>query len=215
MVQHKSFANGILVAVLLSGLSSAAYSLDETRLWLPKTYHKHYLILVKAAAAAEAIDRCDTVLEGTVDLSQSRAEHPIFRILCRQTNGLSYNEMVDGITFETLTTPAPVEVILSEAEKLALKLAEEARKAAILEQKKQHYWSQCDAAIRSQTKLMMELRWLTAIPPAPAELTEEGAHFVVDFDAKNMWGNDLQYQASCVAEATASVRVEVSKRQGK
>src|SRR5687768_15959346 len=98
----------IFISSLIVG-GTPAFALDSQRLWLPTRYQTLYLPLVKAAETAESLDRCVTVIEGTIDLEQSRPEHPIYRILCRQENGRTYNEMVDGLTFATLTTHQIVE----------------------------------------------------------------------------------------------------------
>lgn len=189
-----------------------SFALDESRLWLPKRYQTLYLKLVDAAVAAEGIDRCVTVLEGTIDLDASNVSHPIYRILCRQENGRSYNEMVDGITFETLTTPKIVEPELSEEELEAIRLAEEARKAALLEQRKRDFWALCHMEIQQRTRLMIDFTWVSEIPPEPTLLEEVEATFEVDFNAKNMWKKDLRYRAQCRVGDEIPVTVELHKR---
>jgi len=86
-----------IVFLLLLFLPLSALSVDASRLWLPVKYQKHYMELMKAAKVAESIKRCTVVLEGTIDVGESKDGHPIFRVLCRQKSGKSYNEMIDGI----------------------------------------------------------------------------------------------------------------------
>ncbi len=189
------------------------FGLEDDRLWLPKSYQKYYLPLVSSAQAAESIDRCMEVIEGTIDLEQSQPDHPIFRIVCRQENKMSYVEMVDGISYETLTTPKVVEPILTEAEREALRIQEEAKKAKMLERKAKDFWVKCDHVLKTRTRMMVNLQWLTPMPPQPVSVSEEDAEFKVNFDAENMWGKALHYEALCTVTSTAPAEIIVRKRQ--
>lgn len=200
-----------LSVLVLSLAPLTSYSLDEKRLWLAKSHQIHYLALLKSALAAESIDRCVEVLEGTLDRDQSKEDHPIFRILCRQDNGRSYNEMVDGLSFETLTTPKPVEVELTPEELERIRLAEEERQRQIAAQRKLSMWQMCELALLDRTKMMIDLVWLHNGQPEPTEFTDEGAHFEVGFNAKSIWGKPLAYTADCAVTDEAVTHVEIGK----
>lgn len=90
---------------------SAKIPVDESRLWLPKSYKvKHSLPLLRAAAAALAMPRCHEIKQGTLDLSQSTHERPVYIFVCLQANGQTYAEVVDGTSFNSMVhevTPAP------------------------------------------------------------------------------------------------------------
>lgn len=199
-----------LILVLFYNLAEAV---DVERLWLPRSDQKHYLSLVQSAEAAEALPRCHTVLEGTIDKEQSRHNHPIFRILCRQANGRSYNEMVDGLSFETLTTVVMAEPAVS-AEELERRLRQEqARAEAALQQHKDEAWQACRHEVQQQTTLMIELVMLTQEQPEPEELNESEAVFVVDFDAQNFWGETLHFRARCHFGSERELQVYIEPRR--
>lgn len=190
-----------------------AAAIDAERLWLPRSDQKYYLNLVQSAAAAEALPRCQTVLEGTIDKEQSQPEHPIFRILCRQANGRSYNEMVDGLSFETLTTPVVVEPP-ETAEQLQRRLRQEqALAAAAIKQREDEAWQACSGEVQQQTALMMELVMITQTQPAPEELNEHEVVFVIDFDAENFWGEALRFRARCRFSSEQEPQVKIGPRR--
>ena len=208
LVIFKIFVSNALLALFAAHL----HALDASRLWLPKHYQKYYLDLVQAAEAAEALERCTTVLEGTLDREQSLPDYPIYRILCRQGNGRSYNEMVDGKSFTPLTTIIEVPTELTQAEKALLQQQEEERKRAELEQQKAEAWQVCDAHLRERVQLMIDPVFLTATQPEPQSVTEHTVTFLVDFDAKNVWGKPLKYSAQCIYRPDQLVNVKINKR---
>ncbi|MBC6905691.1 hypothetical protein DWB84_09505 [Saccharophagus sp. K07] len=168
--------------------TNAALALDKERLWLPVKYQSLYLSLVKAAETAETLDRCAAVVEGTLDIDQSTPDHPIYRILCRQDNGLTYNEMVDGLTFTTLTTPG----------------ANQGNRWL------EYVWKVCRNQLMERTSLMTELTWITDLrsPPQPDFWEGNKVQFVANFDARGVRGERLQYAAECtVSGGTAEVSI--------
>lgn len=97
---------------ILCGFITVAPAYGQTLgkdLWLPRSKAKYYPSLITATKSALALPDCINVYEATIDLEQSQPEHPIFRINCIRENGKTYNEMVDGLTFEALTTVLPTE----------------------------------------------------------------------------------------------------------
>ncbi|MDZ7922979.1 MAG: hypothetical protein U5M23_02775 [Marinagarivorans sp.] len=103
--------------------SFAKKPLDETRLWLPASYNKYSLALLKAATSALARPRCLEVKRGTLDLSQSTPERAIFRFLCLQVDGQTYAEVIDGnsftsLVFEPTKTPACYERLLTKIQSM-------------------------------------------------------------------------------------------------
>lgn len=207
LVVYKAFAS---VAVLVA-LCSNAVALDKSRLWLSQSDQKYYLDLVRAAQAADALDQCHSVLEGTLDREQSQHNHPYFRILCRQENGRSYNEMVDGLSFETLTTPVVVEPELSEAEKEHLRQLQKAQEELELARRKTEAWQRCEEQIRHQTRMMIRMVWLTTEEPDPVSFSDTDAVFVADFDAHDPRGSLLHYRATCTI-SSGTVTVSLGRR---
>jgi hypothetical protein len=119
----------ILIASLLAvALPGPSWSLENSRLWLPTKYRGHYLKLRDAALAAEATDKCTEVLRGTLDLDLSSDEQSFYRVLCRQADGTTYSEVVDGSTLRprSLDEDVPPPESPQERER---RLAEAAAKA--------------------------------------------------------------------------------------
>lgn len=184
---------------LMVAMSPWAHGLDVNRLWLPIKYQTHYLSLVEAATVAEALERCVTVVEGTLDLEQSVPEHPIYRIQCRQANGRTYNEMVDGLSFDTLTTVEMIEPEPTEEELERLRIEEERRRQEEVARRKREAWQLCQSQLIERTQLMSELQWLADItgPLEPDSYSDEEVRFSVGFDARSMWREPLHYMAEC------------------
>lgn len=217
---HRYSASGHLItcgafASALVGIlfCSNVFGLDESRLWLAKAHHKYHLDLVRAAHAAEALERCESVVEGTLDLEQSRPNHPYFRILCRQENGRSYNEMVDGLSFKTLTTVVVEKPEPTEEEIALLRAQEEARKQAELEDRKAMAWRACTEQLQQEARMMSDLVVITQAQPEPNSLTDSEIIFITAFDAKDMWGKKLQFQAICTVTDEGLASTVLGKRQ--
>ena len=184
------------VRVLLSFIPfvgfSSAFAVDESRLWIPTNFERQYLNLKNAAEAAESLDRCVEVVRGTIDLGRSTKELPIFRIQCRQENGRTYNEMVNGISFETLTTR-----VVDESQ---LTPEEQARRQQKLENAKKAFLNRCLAELESKTQLFINKKLLSQTHE-PITFSLEQAEFVFDFDAEDINGVALEYTSTCkVAE---------------
>jgi hypothetical protein len=183
---------------------SQAVALDENRLWLASSQKKLWPELVRAAQAAESLDRCEKIMEGTLDREQSKPDHPIYRILCRQPDGRNYNEMVDGVTFITLTTPPPRTELTEEEKELAR------QHQLALETKA---WQRCYAEIQERTKLMLDRVLLVNEQPEHT-LSEAGElEFVVPFDAKSISRVSLRYVSTCSVPLEGPVSTVLIKRR--
>lgn len=182
----------IIPSLSISPMSAEAY---DDKIWLPKAYESHYLKLVKATEQALALERCVEILDATIDLGQSTQERPMYRILCQQANNRSYTEMVDGVTFDTLTTPKPPP---ETEEQKALRLAEElAAKKAALVKRIRGCWQLCNAVLLERTQDMSSLTWMQAEQPIPTKQTDDYVVFTVDFNANGLSGEKLRYRARC------------------
>ncbi|PCK09898.1 MAG: hypothetical protein COA42_01165 [Alteromonadaceae bacterium] len=210
-VKYKKFAKYAGVAALALNVC-AAYGLDDKRLWLPAKYNTYFLKLKDAALAAEALDRCVKVLSGTIDLEQGVPDHPMYRILCQQKSGRNYNEMVDGLTMETLTTQIIIELEPTPEELEIIRIAEEARIAMAREVRMAEQWQICNDALMSKVTLMAGVSVLTLVRPEPVEFTEELVSYLIDFDAKDMYGAALKYRSSCTSLVSGEVSVGIRRR---
>ncbi len=191
----------------LFSFSAAAF--DESRLWLPVTYQTHYLKLKEAAASAESLERCEEVVSGTLDRDRSRDSHPVFRITCRQPDGRTYNEMVDGLSFETMTTPRGAKYKLTKEELVQQRLEEERRKQA---KKEKMALQVCEDQLRQRIKLMENPRRLGEDNSEPVSRTKEELVYVIDFDAETLNGEALHYRATCRFGSATDYELHIGKR---
>lgn len=195
---RKQFCSIYFIASSLSIPVLAEETLDESRLWLPKGYERQYLDLKEAAEAALKLDRCVKVMRGTIDMAQSTKEHPIFRIQCRQSSGRTYNEMVDGLSKETLTT---VEVDESQDENA-------------LEEQEAQFWTMCKQAFDEKTRFFSGLSLKLERSEAES-FSLDSAKYIIEFDAEDMHGQALKYKAVCIINGDNSPIVTVRKRREK
>lgn len=132
--------------LLALALTPRAWSLDDSRLWLPKEYRIHYIKLKEAALAAEALESCAEILRGTLDLDLSTPEQAYYRFLCRQPDGLTYTEIVDGVTLiprSTAVEEPPPETPIERERRLTREAAEAEQERKLAAQRAQR---EADAA---------------------------------------------------------------------
>lgn len=201
----------IFFLLMTTSAAPSVYAVDKNRLWLPEKHSRLFLDLRDAAEAAEALDRCVEVLKGTIDMEQSVLERPVYRILCRQEDGKSYNEMVDGVSFETLTTRVVQPIALSPEEKESQRLAEEKRLEEEKATRLSALWQTCETQLNKKIRYMTNIRWLTRLPPEPVE--QESLRFDIDFDAEDPYKNPLHYRASCLFSDKDELNLRISARR--
>ncbi|WP_370978101.1 hypothetical protein [Agaribacterium sp. ZY112] len=205
----KTFA-GLLV--LLVAYSPWLSALDEDRLWLPTNYERLYLDLKASAEAAERVPRCKTVIRGTLDLEQSEKNKPIFRIQCRQENGRTYNELVDGTSYQTLTTPYEEEKELTEEEKQALAAEQERLRLLAIAEEKEAMHASCMRLFKERTALFDALV-LVDEGREPEQYESGTALFRFQFDAVDVYKQALKYSALCQIEEGLATKLVVRKRR--
>lgn len=188
--------------------TSYAIALDEKRLWLPSNYEHLYLDLKKSAISVEASDRCVTVLRGTLDFDSSiLPSDPVFRILCRGSNGRTYNEMVGP------------QKIWTESEIEENKVKQE--EALLLVQNDMQ--GKCDIRLAEKTALFNALqRKQSSFSLIKFEYSSFSDDFIVldprgvfqmDFDAMDMYDVKLEYRALCHIENGRITNMVIKKRE--
>ena len=210
MLRYRSVNIVVILFFLLR--PEIVFSLDESRLWLPVSYQTLYLQLKDAAQKAESLERCESILDGTIDLDNSTPSNPVFRFRCRQPNKTTYTEMVDGLTMRTLSTPVAEKAPPTEQELEQLRLAEERQKLAGIERRKEALWEKCEAAVERKTSLMINVVQLSEEMPQPELFNENMAVYALDFDAESVSGDKLEFRAKCTIENDSDLRLELGKR---
>ena len=167
--------------------SYQASAVDDEKLWLPGRFAHLFSDLKDAAEIAEKFDGCKTVLRGTLDFDQSKPDYPMYRILCRQPDGISNNFMVDGVKMEVLTED--------------------------FEGNKSLHWELCNELLLKKVKLMAEVEVITKDMPEPDLFTEERTNFTLDFNGKNPFGVELKYTAKCSIIVDGEQSIKISPRR--
>lgn len=76
--------------------SEPAFALQESRLWLPKKYRYFMPRLIIAATEAEESSDCVEIVDGQLDVGRSTDTQPLFRIICRNPEGVTYIVRLSG-----------------------------------------------------------------------------------------------------------------------
>ena len=183
-------------------------ALDEERLWIPSNYKHLYLDLKKSAISVEASDSCETVLRGTLDFDASDLpDTPVFRILCRRSNGRTYNEMVVSQKFWTESNIEENKVKQDNALSLVQK----------------NMQATCDMRLVEETEFFNELKRnqayfsmvefdFSGFSHKVVVLNPRGV-FLMDFDAMDMYGVKLEYRAVCYIESGTITKMAIKKRE--
>ena len=196
--------------------------MNEDRLWLPTSHEKLYLKLKSSADTVAELERCKVILRGTLDFEQSTAEIPIFRFLCRQENGRTYNELVDGNTGRALTTVAEQETEednLSEAERQKMR---EQMEAKAINDRKIAFQTRCYKKTQRKISMFQSAQiYRDDEPLKQFEFDDVDENFVLrglkaiyqkDFDAKDIEGAGLEYRVVCELDNNGEERVRIEKR---
>ncbi|TQV80142.1 hypothetical protein FKG94_10770 [Exilibacterium tricleocarpae] len=178
----------------MSAAASAAPAIDDSRLWLPKSYEHYFPKLRKAARTAAQTERCESVLQGQLHRERSRPDHPVYRITCRDSERISYTVVIDGLTYRDLTPPRQRRQQHTPAQLEALR--------------HEQYWEICRRELDQRTKRMLALVWLTDTMPQPDQSVPLQDVFTVDFDAQNIQKQRLRYRALC-----SFVRIEETEEE--
>lgn len=205
----------LVIAVCSISFPVFAKPYEDFVLWLPVKYEYLYLKLKEATTAAANLERCSKVLEATVDLEKTQIDKPIFRVLCRQPNGRTYNEIVDGNTSRTLTTYVPIVEELSEEALLAqeqerIRLAEEAKR-----QRKIDMFNLCKLEFERVSEFMLSVEPLFDSSQEPTSQTATQLVYHLNFNAQNPQKEPLRYHGLCVVNEQKVESFKVRSRRDK
>lgn len=106
--RHVSVGLSLLGAlVLLLAQAQAAdpapvAEVDVHQLHLPRSYLRYLPKMLDGARLMAADETCGEFISGTLSLDRSSLSHPVFRYLCRDTQGATYRWYVDGKSLHVL-----------------------------------------------------------------------------------------------------------------
>lgn len=194
---------GVVMATLATAQAfrSDDIPLDTSVLWLPLKYQKLEAKLYFAAEAALSQPRCIEVKNGTVDLRQSTAESPVFRILCRESSGMTYTEMVTANGYESLTPKKSAFLACFE----------------LLKQETELMQSLTWVPPKPFASYPSEKAAQIAGAKGGSTIKEDAdgnrhEHYHWDFDAESPSGEALHYRAECLAVNGAKPAIEIKAR---
>ncbi|BFM17689.1 hypothetical protein R50073_38720 [Maricurvus nonylphenolicus] len=227
----------IILALLVS---ESALAVNNANFWLPASYREW---LPEMREQAEALERdeadCVSVIKSTLHESYSTRDNPVFRFVCRDSHNKSYSIIVDAVSHKrTYSNPmrSPEYRAKKEEEARLAKLAEAKKR---LKAKR----VDCENALQKKTRFMRDFTWvsdqfmepqrllLADVDPAKSkpkpkpkpkakqgeaeEIVEEPQVWVFDghFDAKDVQGRGLKYQARClVFDDKETVTINIGRR---
>lgn len=191
----------ISAAAGAQALRSDDVPIDPSVLWLPLKYQKLQAKLYTAAEAALYQPRCVEVRSGTIDLHQSTPDVPFFRILCKESSGMTYTEVITAEGFESLTPKKNALLACYELLKSETKLMQGLT------------WVPPKPLASYPSEKVARLAGAKG-----ASTIEEDAdgnrheHYLWDFDAESVSGEALHYRAECNAVNGANPSIEVKAR---
>ncbi|GLS25241.1 hypothetical protein [Marinibactrum halimedae] len=166
---------------------------DSKRLWLPASYQYLLPQLRKAASIVEETPRCQKILRGERIEALSTDEHPMFRIICRDSNFMSYPVVVDGKTF-------------------AVQQNEDGGKKERHKRFNEKYWAICTKALEQRASAMQNLKWHFPTEPKPTSLTTDLVTYELDFDATSVSGEALRYRGFCRFSSISEFEIDLKPR---
>lgn len=200
------YVSTLIVFIFLS--PSYVIALDEERLWLPRNYEHLYLDLKELAIAVEASDRCETVLRGTLDFDASVfPDDPVFRILCRGTNGRTYNQMTMP---KKIWTESEIEENKERKAKALLLLQNEMQAKCDIRLSKDI--ALFNALQRKQASFSLIKFTYSRFSDDFVVLDSQGV-LQMDFDAMDMYDVKLEYRAMCYIEGGTITKMAIKKRE--
>lgn len=211
-VKSMHYRVGLIIVVFITLLPALAGAqpalrsddvpLDASVLWLPLKYKPLQTKLFNAALAALDQPRCIEVKSGTVDLRQSSAEVPVFRILCKEASGLTYTETVTAEGYQSLT---PLKSARKSCHALVKEKTKLMQSLTWLPPKPQASYPNEQAALRAANK-------------GEAQITTDAdgnrhERYQWDFDAASPSGESLHYRAVCTAVNGEDAKVKIKARR--
>lgn len=182
-------------------LRSDDVPIDPAVLWLPIKYQKLQAKLYIAAEAALYQPRCIEVRSGTVDLRQSTPNVPVFRILCEESSGMTYTEVVTADGYESLTPKKNALLDCYELLKHETKLMQGLT------------WVPPKPLTSYPSEKVARLAGAKGVSTIDEDADgNRHEHYLWDFDAESPSGEPLHYRAQCMAVNGANPSIEVKAR---
>lgn len=197
---HRVFIAQTLLFSFLLLCAVNALALKESRLWLPKKHMSSMPQLIQAAKLAEQNPECLEVLNGQMDRGRSKkAKSLVFRIDCRNENGLSFSLVANAGDQE------------AGVSRLTARIKKKTHKVKPIDEARG--WKICRIAIVDALKKMINPALLEDPTPKPF-ITDVGESlFYVDFDAETVEGYPVYFVSICKVLPSGKKTVEVKPRK--
>lgn len=232
LIRRISLAAGLVMvlatrAVTGAGTDAEAGAVADSALWLPASYAEWMPALRKQAQAVAADAQCDKLLKATLHQSQSTRTHPVFKMICRDSQRQTYSILADGLSGElTYTNLVRAGGAASPALTAALRQQAEASRQRLM-----GLVESCHTEVRNKTRYMNQIHWVqqhfsgpveVPLPAAPAGAPPPGSfalapvsywRYSIPFDARDAQGNPLYFEAHCMLGQDAPVEVKVVRRE--
>lgn len=170
----------------------------DVYMWLPLSYQEKDADLSKAVDIIMDTERCERALKATISQDRSTIAHPVFKVLCRDNEGVTYWELVDGVSLTVIKDSVPG----VDAEKVA----------ADKKLKLKNMWRTCSSMMDEQYLSFLNVKVLTKQQPMEIVKPDKSTHFYVDFDAVSSFGESLRYTADCIFNDNSNYHVRLRPR---
>ena len=211
-------------------MADASLAVDNYNFWLPSSYREWLPEMRQEAEALEKTESCVKVIKATLHESYSTRENPVFRFVCRDAQRVSFSILVDAITHkQTYSNPERSPEVIAARKAAAI----EAARLAEIEAAKERLEAsrqECQQLLDKRTKFMRNLSWVSdglsdplridlgenkkAKPKSEPVEDEVPQAWVFDaqFDASDLHGRSLQYQARCTVPDDGKISMKISRR---
>jgi len=184
-----------------------AASIDENRLWLPRTQHELKPQLVQAAQLAATAEECAEIISGELDANHSDANTPVFLIVCRNPAGYTYSVYITNAGKPNAKVEKAQGGAVTDGQ-IGNAPAAKGATAAVDDKTAS---KNCIAALKQRTAHMTGIELdesnLQRLEPAAGDTQYE-----MDFDAADPSGLALHFHAVCRVAADGTALIDVKPR---
>ena len=160
------------------------------KLWLPTSQKQYMPNLFKAAELVQQQERCLSLVRGEYMSSHSSPGRPVFRVICRNENNLTFPILIDGISYDELHVTGETR----------------------LQQRQRHlpqYSRICLTQLKIKANRMVNPHWPEGVVLEPVLLNDDAIHFEVDFTAESLRGVELEYRGYCYFSSLQQYSVDI------
>lgn len=184
----------ILCILLCFFVHKQAFAVPDTRLWLPKKFIALKPRLKKIAELADQREDCASVIRAELAFSRSKPGLPVFRVVCRNQESLSFAiySYMDESGEDKLEADEDEEMSLPMDEVIARRL--------------------CYIAVRDEAANLIKPKVIVDpdLKPYTNEVNE--SYFYIEVDAESLSAEPLEFGAVCIIQPDGAYKISLMMR---